>query len=383
MPILSIDHFKSFSQLELDLAAVNVFIGANGSGKTNLLEAFGILGAAAHGDVDDASLARRGVRPGLPRLYKSNFDSVRQFPHIGFGIRNPLAKYSVTLNESVGKWLFKTESLSAPDALMTRGPKTEANKEYGFAPRYLAEHKADNPCVVLLENLRDFRIFSPYTPMLRGLVPDPQTLSPLGLSGGRLADAVFELKGQLSKNKECSEAWDELLELVEWLTDVDTVQQASNLLSPNVPRQGRMLCFTDRHMRRGRNTLTGHDASEGVLYLLFMGVLAIHDQAPAWLAVDNLDQALNPLLVQRLLRWLCKIVLDDERERCLLFTVHNPACLDSLPLKDDRVRLFSMDRTNKGYSVIHRIQPKEGLDLNDWPLSRLWMMGHLGGVPNV
>jgi hypothetical protein len=22
-------------------------------------------------------------------------------------------------------------------------------------------------------------------------------------------------------------------------------------------------------------------------------------------------------------------------------------------------------------------------DENDWPLSRLWMMGHIGGMPNV
>ncbi len=34
------------------------------------------------------------------------------------------------------------------------------------------------------------------------------------------------------------------------------------------------------------------------------------------------------------------------------------------------------------YTVAQRILV-EGLNPNDWPLSRLWVMGHLGGVPNV
>ena len=65
--------FKSLDDVSVDLGRVNVFIGANGSGKTNLLEALGILSAAADGKVDDQALLARGVRPGLPALYKSAF----------------------------------------------------------------------------------------------------------------------------------------------------------------------------------------------------------------------------------------------------------------------------------------------------------------------
>ena len=43
-------------------------VGANGVGKSNVLEALGVLGAAANGVVDDESLLRRGVRAGLPRF---------------------------------------------------------------------------------------------------------------------------------------------------------------------------------------------------------------------------------------------------------------------------------------------------------------------------
>ncbi|MBI4027359.1 MAG: AAA family ATPase, partial [Verrucomicrobia bacterium] len=55
---LSVERFKSLMKLELELGRINVFIGANGSGKSNLLEAVGVLGAAAFGRVDDETLLR-------------------------------------------------------------------------------------------------------------------------------------------------------------------------------------------------------------------------------------------------------------------------------------------------------------------------------------
>src|SRR5712664_2103070 len=58
-----VERFKSIERAELDLGNVNVFIGANGSGKSNLLEAVGVIAAAASGKVDQESLVRRGCRP--------------------------------------------------------------------------------------------------------------------------------------------------------------------------------------------------------------------------------------------------------------------------------------------------------------------------------
>ena len=44
---LQVRSFKSLADVEVELGVVNVFIGANGSGKSNLLEALGVLSAAA------------------------------------------------------------------------------------------------------------------------------------------------------------------------------------------------------------------------------------------------------------------------------------------------------------------------------------------------
>src|ERR1700722_14978721 len=82
---LSVERFKSLVKLELELGCINVFIGANGSGKSNLLEALGVLGAAAYGVVDDETLLRRGVRPGVPQLYRSAFPQTNVVHDIDLG----------------------------------------------------------------------------------------------------------------------------------------------------------------------------------------------------------------------------------------------------------------------------------------------------------
>jgi predicted ATPase len=103
---LVIRAFKSIRELNLELGQINVFIGANGSGKSNLLESLGVLGAAAFGRVDDETLLRRGVRPGVPRLYKSAFPGAQQGMenHILFEARNSVAaRYAVTLWNPIEK----------------------------------------------------------------------------------------------------------------------------------------------------------------------------------------------------------------------------------------------------------------------------------------
>ena len=41
----TIKNFKSITELELDLGQVNVIIGANGAGKSNILEAIAMIAA--------------------------------------------------------------------------------------------------------------------------------------------------------------------------------------------------------------------------------------------------------------------------------------------------------------------------------------------------
>ena len=139
-------------------------------------------------------------------------------------------------------------------------------------------------------------------------------------------------------------------------------------------------------MKEGRNVLSGYDASEGALFILFLAVLAAHPKAPPFFAVDNADHGLNPGLVKELIKHFADWVLSSKDQRQILMTSHNPAVLDGLPLQDDRVRLFTVDRDNKGKTVIKRVVvDKKLLEMSakGWPLSRMLMNKLIGGMPNV
>ncbi len=126
--------------------------------------------------------------------------------------------------------------------------------------------------------------------------------------------------------------------------------------------------------------------NEGALYLTFLAVLGLHPLAPKLFAIENVDQGLNPLLAKRLMSTLTERILADERKRQVFLTTHNPLVLDGLPLGDDRVRLFTVDRDNKGHTVVQRIDLERALKArpnDEWTLSRMWVNGLIGGVPNV
>jgi predicted ATPase len=390
---LSIRSFKSLSEVDLELGRVNVFIGANGSGKSNLLEALGVLGAAADGRVDDEALLRRGVRPGLPSLYKSSFAGEDVPPMIQLEAVSQTASYSVELNNSLEQpdpsWSYETETLTQDGRDLVRRSKDDAR--HLDAKRGLAALKAvelpGSPAAALLERLSDFAIHAPNTNTLRALVPDPQTRDPVGLAGGRLAEGMQSLITAFREQSEAGKQLrSELQQLVDWAKDFGWSTSGSDIpLAPSVPSTKYVLRVVDKFMAEGRNKLTGYDASEGALYVLFSAILALHPRAPRALAIDNVDQALNPRLARALMKQLCTWVLPQPHKQ-LLLTTHNPLMLDGLDLENDEIRLFTVGRSRKGKSVVRRAR----LSLEDlqrdgelWTISRLWVMGHLGGVPDV
>ena len=73
---ISFGNFKSLYNVSFEPGKINVFIGANGSGKSTILEGIGLLSAAMTDRVDAVSLQRKGVRLCVPTLYKSTFKSI-------------------------------------------------------------------------------------------------------------------------------------------------------------------------------------------------------------------------------------------------------------------------------------------------------------------
>jgi AAA15 family ATPase/GTPase len=109
--------------------------------------------------------------------------------------------------------------------------------------------------------------------------------------------------------------------------------------------------------------------------------LALHKKTPEMFAIDNFDQALNPRLARQITKVFCDQIL--ENNKTTFITTHNPLVLDGLDLNDDRIRLFAVDRDINGYTTINRVEINEKLLNDGQTLSKLWVAGLLGGVPNI
>ena len=74
-----IQNYKSITNLEIQLGRLNVFIGENGCGKTNILEAItccSIVADTESSTLSDSMMSLRGVRITEPHLMKSAFKAV-------------------------------------------------------------------------------------------------------------------------------------------------------------------------------------------------------------------------------------------------------------------------------------------------------------------
>jgi energy-coupling factor transporter ATP-binding protein EcfA2 len=414
-----VDGFKSLFNVQVELGVVNVFIGPNGSGKSNLLEAIGVMGAAVHGSIEAETLRYRGVREGSPNSFRISLKS-KQSQRIQFAAEGPGASYRIGFSSlpflsNKLRWPIDSEnlfdgnrvlmvrsrgSLNLPGLSPGHDPHRSAISEDTsaailtlnlrhqdedqtaamFAVKFQDEEKVAN-AQSLLKLLEEYAIYTPTTPVLRGIAQDVAR-EPLGLGGSGLPQAIEEMLDRENGNLgpfDLNDLW----ELIDWAEDIYSTPTLQGRASENPILGDDNLKFLDKFMRRDRGTLSSYEASEGSLYVLFTLALLGHEASPRFVGIDNFDQALHPRLVRALTQIICDYLLKDGT-RQLVASTHNPLVLDGLDLLDDRIRLFAVDRDLDGATQVNRVlvtdelmaQAESGLSL-----SRLWVMGRLGGVP--
>lgn len=78
-----VKNYKSILDNTVELGRFNVFIGENGCGKTNLLEAMAMAAGAVTGKLDTEELYSRGIRVAKPSITLSSFANAKVQKHIG------------------------------------------------------------------------------------------------------------------------------------------------------------------------------------------------------------------------------------------------------------------------------------------------------------
>ena len=386
---IKIKNFKSLYDVSFCPGNINVFIGANGSGKSSVLEAIGVLSAAMTDRVNNNSLQRKGVRLSTSSLYKSQFRSIeRSMPTVDFAMsweRNKNEyEYSVHLTTPADDdtWKYHSESVSKNgENVFGRSNRSsvQLNNKVGY---YALSEKLNGEEYTDMGNyISGYGIYQPDTLTLRGNVADPTQVTPIGLNGGRLADAMEDLFSAVDDEIMFGAmSMDDVLELIEWASDIHIARPKKSNLNPGGPSTRQVIEFQDRFLK-DKAVFTGYDASEGALYVLFMLTLAMHPDVPGMFAIDSFDHALNPRLAKRITEVFSQLII--ESDKTVFMTTHNPLVLDGLNLADDRIRLFAINKNKYGHAELNRIQISQELLETGQSLSRLWINGLLGGVPEL
>ena len=382
---IKIENFKSIQSLNLELGRLNVFIGANGSGKSNILEGIAFGAAAMSGRVENLFLSARGVRISEPNLMLSAFKNAQKLGNFLFkNTDSKFLKSDVRLEDNGWKslpYLDKVENNILMENEFARNLQVSSIGDLQIDKRIVkVGEKLPEDILVQWEDmitsqarriiqflfelgLSDYMIFAPENTALRRFEEEGQ-IEPLNIDG----KGLFKLLQKTIKQKpEYFAKINKHLQLLDWFEGFE--------IPNDLMFTERRIKIKDQFLQEGVQYIDQRSANEGFLYLLFYLTLFISDETPKFFAIDNIDNAMNPKLGSELIRVLTKLAKEHDKQTIL--TTHNPSVLDGLDLSDDEQRLFVISRNKSGHTQAIRVPYKE----SDERLSTRFIRGAIGGLP--
>jgi len=370
---LHIENFKSIHNLELELGKVNVFIGENGCGKSNILEAVALASAAKSNRLKNDDFAAKGIRVTRPDMMMNSFLGIasKQAIKVDFILED---------NEATIKMNLVPDKLNDIDSIWVDDLHNSIKEKLNYAiskneQKALSALNFFNDLLFNNQFINNYLIYELQTNPLRGF--NKQSYETPGRNGENL-DLLLEKFSETD--------WEQIFQhskFISWLDEGGIiVDKDGDLASKRLKlRSDSKLYFRDKFMQKKNNVFSVENANEGALHILFYLALFISKQTPSFFAIDNIENALNPYLCRHLMKNIAELANKNEKQA--LITTHNPAVLDGLNLHDDNQRLFVVSRNKKGHTTVKRIQLKPAVEVGGkkLKLSELWMRNHLGGIP--
>ena len=381
-----ISNYKSINDLNMNLGDFTLLIGANGCGKSNILEAITMAAAASAQKLDFEYFANRGMRVVQPELMLPAFHE-RQASNIIVRLdendeKNLTFELHYDSESKPPHWVCDSMSTFFPIYDTTEGRRGRLTDEdikslIRNTMRNMGELKLSDQELTLMakkflttyenKGLNQFLIYSLEESKLRAADNDNR-IFPLGRNGEGLF-AYLKSLVQRDGGKAIVDEIKENLRILDWFEDMAIPEnQLSNEFLINLK---------DYYMSETIKGFNQKSTNEGFLYLLFYLTLIISDETPAFFAIDNIDAAFNPKMCREVIKKLIRLAKEHNKQ--IIATTHNPAVLDGMNLYEEGVVLNVVRRTIDGDTRVSRVKPKAELNI---PLSEAWMKGYIGGLPD-
>lgn len=371
---IEVKNFKSLQSLNLSLGRVNVLIGENGSGKSNILEAIALGAAACSYKLDHEFLYSRGIRvTRKPEFMRSAYSSENVLKAISLKFQSSegFSYHPILINDNkpYGSWL----NLNSDDE------DRDCRQEIAIPPPVILHDDEEFPPDPFMHDLlmkvdrtilRNFLIYSPEYSALR--VSDSESqIHPLGIKGQGLFRYLTYLNSEL--RSEIMADIKKRMQLLQWFENFE--------MPMGFPDGDSRIEITDRYIAKEVGVFDQLSVNEGFLFIMFYFCLVVGPETPTFFAIDNIESSLNPKLCSRVMKELVELAKKYDKQ--MILTTHNPAILDGLNLDDDEQRLFVVRRNRIGETLVKRIlKPKTDEGAEPVRLSEAFLRGYIGGLPD-
>jgi predicted ATPase len=328
---VSIQNFKSIRDQTIELDRLTVFVGANASGKTSVLEAIDL---AVHADPDNAGwayLQNKECGWIYTRGGSGELAITCETEGGAFTVNVPPPERFLLPPEPLGqpRWKFSLTAAEGNSIEEARGAARplmflKLNAEQLAKPSY---SEADTPQLASdgggIASVLAYMALS-----------DPDAFD-------ELVDHVKELIPQVKRIRFRKESVNRS-EIESIMIGGDSGERRTNRTF-----QGEAILFDFKNA----SDVSAHTVSEGTLMILGLLTVLLGPNRPKILLLDDIEHGLHPLAQRTLLVSLRK-VMDRFPDLQILATAHSPYLLDHL--HPNEIRLMTIG--NDGYSVCGRLE---------------------------
>lgn len=365
---LEVEGYKSIRSAEIHLGAINVLIGANGSGKSNLLGLFGLLA-----DLVDHRLqlhiARQGGADALLHF------GAKKTPAAGFSLRFGLHGYKVSLVPVVAsdtlvfeyevtlQWVARApnqDPLSGDPIRMDLGPAGHKETELLYHP-WEDSIGATGPVAAAMRRWRPFHFHDTgksAPTKQKHKIDDNRALR---AEGDNIAPFLFALR---------------TIAPGAYRRIVETVRAVAPffddfVLEPDVINPGVIQLAWRHTMDDG--LWTADSLSDGTLRFICLATLLLQPTLPSLIVIDEPELGLHPFAIAQ----LAAMVRAAATKAQVILATQSVTLLDQF----DASEVIVVDRSN-GESTFQRL-PESALAewKQEYSLGELWLKNVLGGRP--